>query len=52
MLTLNYLATTRTGHTYVVSALAEDPSAPITKADASLVMVSAIKGAFALASHP
>ena len=52
VLTLNYLATTRTGHTYVVSALAEDPAAPISKASASLVMVSAVKGAFTLADRP
>ena len=52
VLTLNYLATTRTGHTYVVSALAENPSAPIDKASASLDMASAIKGAFVLAARP
>ena len=52
VLTLNYLATTRTGHTYVVSALAESPSAPIDKASASLDMASAIKGAFVLAARP
>ena len=52
VLTLNYLATTRTGHTYVVSALAENPSEPINESNASLVMASAIKGAFALAARP
>jgi len=52
VLTLNYLATTRSGHTYVVSALAENASAPIDKAGASLDMASAIKGAFALAARP
>jgi len=52
VLTLSYLATTRTGHTYVVSALAENPSAPIAKANASLVMASAIKGALTLAARP
>ena len=52
VLTLNYLATTRSGHTYVVSALAENASAPIDEAGASLDMASAIKGAFAAAAHP
>jgi len=49
-LTLNYLATTRTGQTYVVSALAENPSAPIAEPSAIPAMLSAIKGAFHLAA--
>ena len=40
------LATTRTGRTYVVSALAENPSAPIAEPAAIPSMLSAIKGAF------
>ncbi|HEY6276988.1 MAG TPA: serine hydrolase [Streptosporangiaceae bacterium] len=50
VLTLNCLATTRTGQTYVVSALAENPSAPIQEATAIPAMLSAIKGAFQLAA--
>jgi len=51
VLTLAYLATTRTGRTYVVVALAENPSAPIDETPAELVMLSAIKGAFTLAAR-
>jgi len=48
VLTLNYLATTGSGLAYVVSVLAENPSAPISSsADATLNQ--AIKGALALA---
>ncbi len=48
VLTVNYLATTRSGKAYVVSVLAENPSAPIpSSADATLNL--AIKGALALA---
>ena len=50
MLTLNYLATTRTGQTYVLSAMAENPSAPIADSSAIPAMLSAIKGAFRLAA--
>ena len=45
--TLNYLATTRTGQSYVVSALAANPSAPIPST-ATAQLIGAIKGAFAL----
>ena len=48
-LTLNYLATTRTGQSYVVSALAANPSAPIP-ATATAQLIGAIKGAFTLAA--
>jgi beta-lactamase family protein/uncharacterized protein len=51
VLTLAYLATTRTGHSYVVTVLAEDPSRPIDETIAAPVMLSAIKGAFALAAR-
>ncbi|MFY9866616.1 MAG: serine hydrolase [Trebonia sp.] len=47
--TLNYLATTRTGQSYVVSALAANPSAPIP-ATATAPLIGAIKAAFTLAS--
>ena len=49
VLTLNYLATTRTGQSYVVSALAANPSAPIP-ATAAAQLIGAIKGAFTLAA--
>jgi beta-lactamase class A len=51
VLTLTFLATTRTGHTYVVTALAENPSQPIDETIAMPVMLSAIKGAFTLAAR-
>ncbi|MGH3258112.1 MAG: serine hydrolase [Streptosporangiaceae bacterium] len=49
VLTLNYLATTRGGQSYVVSVLAENPAAPIAQ-NAVLTLLSAIKGAFELAA--
>ena len=51
VLTLTYLATTRTGHSYIVTVLAEDPSQPIDETIAVPVMLSAIKGAFTLAAR-
>jgi beta-lactamase class A len=51
VLTLAYLATTRTGRTYVVTVLAENPSAPINETTAAPVLLAAIKGAFALAAR-
>ncbi len=51
VLTLNYLATTRSGHTYLVSVLAENPSAPIPATSNPLPLISAIKGAFELAAR-
>ena len=51
VLTLNYLATTTSGHTYVVSALAEDQTAPISQTSATLSLISAAKGAFELAAR-
>jgi len=42
VLTLAYLATTRTGQSYVVTVLAENPSQPINEATAAPVMLSAI----------
>ena len=51
VLAMAYLATTRTGHSYVVTALAEDPSQPIDETIARPVMLSAIRGAFTLAAR-
>jgi beta-lactamase class A len=51
VLTLTYLATTRTGQSYVVTALAENPSQPIDENVAIPVMLSAIKAAFTLAAR-
>jgi hypothetical protein len=51
VLTMAYLATTQTGHSYVVTVLAEDPSQPINETIAVPVMLSAIKGAFTLAAR-
>jgi hypothetical protein len=50
VLTLNYLATTTSGKAYVVSVLAEDPTAPISQTSATLALLSAVKGAFELAA--
>ncbi len=51
VLTLNYLATTRAGQSYVVSVLAENPSAPIAETAAIPKLISAVKGAFELAAR-
>ena len=51
VLTLAYLATTRTGHSYVVTVLAENPSQPINQATAAPALLSAIKAAFTLAAR-
>jgi beta-lactamase class A len=50
VLTLNYLATTRSGQTYVVSVLAANPTAPIP-ASAGLKLLSAVSGALTLAAR-
>jgi beta-lactamase class A len=52
VLTLAYLATTQAGQSYVVIVLAENPSQPINEATAAPILLSAIKGAFTLASRP
>jgi Beta-lactamase enzyme family/ORF 12 gene product N-terminal len=49
VLTLNYLATTRTGQSYVVSVLAANPSAPISQTS-TVQLLGAIKAAFTLAA--
>ena len=51
VLTLAYLATTRTGQSYVVTVLAADPSQPIDQAAATSAMLPAIQGAFTLAAR-
>ena len=51
VLTLAYLATTRTGKSYVVTVLAEDPSRPLYEAVAIPAILSAVKGAFTLAAR-
>jgi beta-lactamase class A len=50
VLTLSYLATTRSGATYVVVALTENPSKPIDESAATAGLLAAIKGAFTLAA--
>ena len=49
VVTLNYLATTRTGQSYVVSVLAANPSAPIPQS-ATVQLLGAVKAAFTLAA--
>lgn len=51
VLTLNYLAKTSGGQTYVVSVLAENPKASLSETTATLTLISAIKGAFQLAAR-
>jgi len=51
VLALAYLATTQTGHSYVVTALAEDPSTSIDETIATPIMLSVIRGAFTLAAR-
>jgi beta-lactamase class A len=48
VITLNYLATTRTGQSYVVSVLATNPTAPIPQT-ATAQLIGAVKAAFTLA---
>ncbi len=50
VLTLTYRATTRSGQSYVVAVLAQNPTAPIT-ASATLELLSVVKSAFALAAQ-
>ena len=51
MLTLNYMATTTSGQSYVVSVLAADPTGPISQTSATLTLFTAAKGAFELAAR-
>ncbi len=50
VLTLNYLARTRSGQTYVVSVLAQNPKGAIPDA-ATSALLGAVKGAFQLAAR-
>jgi hypothetical protein len=50
VLALAYLATTRTGRSYVVTVLADNPSQPIDETTAIPAILSAVKGAFTLAA--
>ena len=51
VLALAYLATTRTGHSYIVTVLAENLSQPINETTAIPAVLSAIKAAFTLAAR-
>jgi beta-lactamase class A len=51
VLTLNYLATTTSGQSYVVSVLAANPKAAFPQTPATLSLISAAKGAFELAAR-
>jgi hypothetical protein len=51
VLTMAFMATTRTGHSYVVTVLAENPSQPINQTTAIPVILSAVKDAFTLAAR-
>ncbi len=51
VLTLNYLAATTSGQSYVVSVLAANPKAAISETTAELTLISAVKGAFELAAR-
>jgi beta-lactamase class A len=46
-----YMATTRAGQSYVVSAQAENPARPLDEATAVPAMLAAVRGAFALAAR-
>ena len=50
VLTLSYLATTRTGQAYVASVMAANPAAPLAQDSAVLTLISAVKGALQLAA--
>ena len=51
VLTLAFMATTRTGHSYVVTVLADNPSQPLDQATAIPVILTAVKEAFTLAAR-
>jgi beta-lactamase class A len=51
VLTLAFLATTRTGHSYVVTVLADNPSQPLDQATAIPAILTAVKEAFTLAAR-
>jgi hypothetical protein len=51
VLTLDYLATTRSGHTHLVSAMAANPAKAFAQTPATLTLISAVRGAFALVAQ-
>jgi hypothetical protein len=51
VLSLAFLATTRSGQSYAVTVLAENKSQPIDQATAIPAIISAVKGAFTLAAR-
>jgi len=51
VLTLNYLATTHDGQSYLVSVLTQNPAAPLQETSVELALISAVKGAFQLAAR-
>jgi beta-lactamase class A len=51
VLTLAFMATTWTGHSYVVTVLAADPSQPLGQVTAIPVILTAVKEAFTLAAR-
>ncbi len=51
VLTLNYLATTRGGKSYLVSVLTQNPTAALSETKAELTLISAVTGAFQLAAR-
>jgi beta-lactamase class A len=51
VLTAAFMATTRTGHSYVVTVLAENPAQPINQATAIPAILSAVNAAFTLAAR-
>jgi beta-lactamase class A len=51
VLTLAFMATTRSGQSYVVTVLAENKSHPIDQVTAIPAILSAVKGAFTLAAR-
>ncbi len=52
ILAQTFLATTRTGHSYVVTVLAENPTQPLDGNQAAPTLLSAMKGALTLAVRP
>ena len=51
VMTLAFLATTRSGHSYMVAVQAENRSDPIDQATVTPAILSAVKGAFTLAAR-
>ena len=51
VMTLTFLATTRSGHSYMVAVQAEDRSQPIDQAAVTPAILSAVRGALTLAAR-